>query len=200
MAVAELLDAEEILDSLLSQYNRPSSGVWRLLRPILAATQSEQNDVLVAVELGGNVETATGVFLDYIGVRLRVPRPSFESTDTEYFGFEEPDNAVGFDQAPFYSTNPLLRGRAPISDARYRRMLQARFLSLRGSATKPSIEAAGAALFPDGLTVADATPAPAVNVDIVEADEEFYGIVELKIPFLIGLPAGVTATLTRSDS
>ncbi|MBF2754045.1 MAG: DUF2612 domain-containing protein [Gammaproteobacteria bacterium AqS3] len=107
-----------------------------------ALTASDQPDK-PAPELAANegqlermmhIDTAEGIWLDRIGVRLGVARPSVEiDSDADRFGFRDgnasnqpsdPDN-VPFDSAPFKGA---LGDRAlvPLNDTEYRAMIKAR--------------------------------------------------------------------------
>ena len=79
------------------------------------------------------IDTAEGVWLDYLGTRLGLKRPA--TTDPaldDRFGFDMA--GLGFDQAPF-------RGDAandavyPLPDAVYRKLLRARAILLLGDGT-----------------------------------------------------------------
>ena len=79
-----------------------------------------------ALDVMRHIDTATGVWLEFLGIRVGLRRPV--TTDPERdirFGFDSA--GVGFDQAPFRgaaSPDPLF----PLGDAIYRRFVKARAL------------------------------------------------------------------------
>ena len=80
-----------------------------------------------------DIDTAEGVWLDYIGVRLGMVRPS--TTDPAIdrrFGFD--DAGLGFDNVPFrgVSENDAVY---PLPDVLYRKLLKARAVLLLGDGT-----------------------------------------------------------------
>ena len=115
-------------------------GQWqdspRLRAAVDAPLDTIREDVLPAFErlrLMRDIATAEGVWLDYLGVRVGLRRPSTTdpSADTR-FGFAIA--GVGFDQEPF-------RGDAandavyPLPDAIFRRFVRARALLVLGDGT-----------------------------------------------------------------
>ena len=98
-------------------------------------------DAITDLQDMARVDTAAGVWLDYIGVRLGINRPSVDSTTTLTeeailaFGFSSLDgtskSGLGFEQAPFdYSRSEVSRSfldeRVQLGDASYRRLIKAR--------------------------------------------------------------------------
>ena len=77
------------------------------------------------------IERAEGVWLDAIGVRLGLPRPSTtRGASDPRFGFDLA--GTGFDQAPF-SGSEENAARAPIGDELYRKLLRARSFALQST-------------------------------------------------------------------
>ena len=62
-------------------------------RHLLRITQRELIDPLLKLQDYLGVESAEGVWLDYIGTRLGFPRPAVQDDDTNYFGFHVPGAA-----------------------------------------------------------------------------------------------------------
>jgi hypothetical protein len=69
-----------------------------------------------------NVDTAQGYGLDVWGRIVGVNRILKISTPGAYFGFEEATDAVGFNQAPFYSGAPLTTNYS-LTDEAYRNLI-----------------------------------------------------------------------------
>lgn len=74
-----------------------------------------------------DIATAQGYGLDVWGRILGIGRTLNVTGTSVYFGFEESDDTdqVGFDQAPFYSGEPLT-GSYPLPDDQYRILLMAK--------------------------------------------------------------------------
>lgn len=88
-----------------------------------------------------DLETAEGVWLDYLGELRGLPRPwvLVDDVGDERFGFAPPD--TGFDQAPFAGNVPS-ENRAPLPDDPYRRLIKARQRMLRTDGTLGEFQAA----------------------------------------------------------
>ena len=105
------------------------------------------------------IETAEGVWLDYIGVRLGLPRPATtDPAQDDRFGFsDDPDSTdtsgLGFDNVPFRGgvANDAVY---PLPDALYRRFLKSRAILDIGDGTFQTFSKAVRAIDP-GATVQD---------------------------------------------
>ena len=115
-------------------------GQWqdspRLRAAVDAPLDTIREDVLPAFEqlrLMRDIATAEGVWLDYLGVRVGLRRPSTTdpSADTR-FGFAIA--GVGFDQEPFRgsSANDAIY---PLPDSLFRRFVKSRALLVLGDGT-----------------------------------------------------------------
>ena len=114
------------------------------LTGIVAIIQRIMDDAVDAadrIQLMQDIDEAEGVWLDYIGVRLGIRRPSVSDPSMDdRFGFN--DAGVGFNQDPF-------RGAAvndavyPLPDSIYRRLVKARAVTVLGDG---SIETFGKAV------------------------------------------------------
>ena len=97
-----------------------------------------------------DVDTAEGVWLDYIGIRLGVNRPSVDSATTLTeeailaFGFSSLDGSmksgVGFGQAPFdfskaSTSQSFLDDRTQLGDQSYRKLVKSRGWYVRSTGT-----------------------------------------------------------------
>ena len=81
------------------------------------------------------IDTAVGVWLDYIGGRIGLARPATSDPATDpRFGFEGPTQARGFDLAPMKGSavNDALY---PLPDAVYRKLIKARAILVLSDGT-----------------------------------------------------------------
>ena len=120
------------LDLLIGQWNA-SPRIRALIQVYLDIANQDILPALEAIRLQRQIETATGISLDYLGRRLGIERPptSDPSQDTR-FGFETAGE--GFDQVPFGgdAENEAL---FPLPDSIYRRLLRARTIALLSDGT-----------------------------------------------------------------
>ncbi len=114
-----------------------NTNLSKLLDDINAVPQSKLVDVMNQYAGYFNIDTATGVWLDYVGYRLGVQmRPSLPITNQDIaFGFEGSDG-VGFDQDPFVSD---IQDSIPLSDEYFRPFLKTRAAQLITDATEETI-------------------------------------------------------------
>ena len=136
-------------------------GQWtespRLRALIDVVTDVIKEDIMTALETlerMRRIETAEGVWLDYLGLRFGLERPATSDPAMDNrFGFEGSAQAVGFDQAP-------LRGDAandavyPLPDIIYRRFVRARSILILGDGTSQTFAKAVKAIDP-GAAVQD---------------------------------------------
>ena len=77
------------------------------------------------------IENAEGVWLDFLGRKLGIDRPTISvSATSARFGFEGATRATGFDRAPFHGSreeDPIV----PLPDALFRRLVRARGVVVR---------------------------------------------------------------------
>ena len=95
--------------------------------------KAEAEPALAQLKLMREIDTAKGVWLDYLGTRLGLKRPATtDPAQDERFGFDMAGK--GFDQAPFRgdSANDAVY---PLPDAVYRKLLRARAILLLGDGT-----------------------------------------------------------------
>ena len=195
--LASLIDTDII--ALLTSVSQTDARLVALIDGITELVQEQIIDVIDQLERYRSIDTAVGVWLDYIGERLAITRPSTENTGISYFGYEG-SGSVGYDQGPYWSINPNLRGRVPIGDSYYRSMLKARALTVRSSGTLAHITAAAALLYDGTVTITEADGSgdtPALTILASDSREDFFQIVEPLVPRLLGIPAGVDLTLTE---
>ena len=103
------------------------AGSPKMLATVDAALDPLRNDALPAlerIELMRRIDTAEGVWLDWLGARYGLRRPATaDPALDERFGFD--DAGLGFDVAPFRGdvSNDVLY---PLPDALFRRFVKAR--------------------------------------------------------------------------
>ena len=110
-------------DLLIGQW-REATKLNRLIEVLLDIYNRENIIPRQRLEMMRNVDTAVGVWLDYIGERLGVQRPAITaSVYQDTFGFDRA--GVGFDQARFGDIEEL-EFKTPMGDSDFRRMVKAR--------------------------------------------------------------------------
>ena len=116
------------------------AGQWQRSERMLAAVDAPlaaiREDVLPAfdeLDRMRHIDTAAGAWLDYLGTRVGLDRPSIpRDTTGERFGFE--GAGAGWDRAPFHgrrNLDPLV----PLPDAIFRRFIRARGVLVFGRGT-----------------------------------------------------------------
>ena len=133
---------------IISQY-RNSTRLRALINGGLAITQSKLIEPLFEIETHLSLDTAGGVWLDYIGLRLGLSRPNRLPAGVRFFGFGKSEDRTSFDLAPFSGLGTL-EILVPVGDNWYRSMLKGRALALRSGTSIPEIEAIAAATFTGG--------------------------------------------------
>ena len=123
--------ATDLPNILLSQWR--ASPRMRALIDLIASDRDTALTALDFIRRMGNVNTAEGIWLDYIAARVGIQRPA--TTDPavdERFGFDQA--GTGFDQAPYrgVAANDAVY---PLPDALFRRLVRARIVLLLGDGT-----------------------------------------------------------------
>ena len=126
--MAEFPDVLDNIRVVASQWNEEDSPeFYRQLQEKLQLFNTTFIEPLEFAAMQNNLNSAEGVFLDYLGVRLGVQRPIIDDiASLDFIGFSAED--VGFDQGPFKTIDPLLGRNIGISDDYYRRILQGRVI------------------------------------------------------------------------
>ena len=103
----------------ITQYLK-STKLLALIGGLNGIIQDEQLAILSEFEKGLSIDKAAGWSLNRIGNNFGFKRPSFPSSDADFFGFDA--NGTNFDQAPFFygSKSPLVA----IGDVLYRKLLK----------------------------------------------------------------------------
>ena len=127
------------LDLLIQQWSG-QPRLRALIQTWIDVYKEQIEAAQMELERQRNIEFAAGFWLDSIGNRLGLVRPSVDSTDIQLpFGFAAADGSdasgVGWDQAPFGQAVVGLKNREPLGDAAFRRMLKARGWYLRSLGT-----------------------------------------------------------------
>ena len=191
--VSEAIDAAEKVNLLIEQW-RGGTGLSDFMRDVLAIIDTQLVQPLVAIEAGASLDTAEGVFLDYIGERLGFTRPTRDDTNIERFGYDN-SSGKGFDQAPFYTVDPQAVGRIPVGDDEYRSILRARAQAVTGAANRTAIEAAGEAMFDTDFSI-DWEDSAELSITAEDSRDEYDAIVANVYVEALGLPAGVARSIT----
>ena len=121
------------LSAILIQQWQGSPRLRGIVTDVIATARDEMLTAIARIDLMQHIDSAEGVWIDYIGIRLGLPRPSIaDSAQDRRFGFGTAGEP--FDQKPF-------RGAAandalfPLPDALYRRLVRARFVAVTGDGT-----------------------------------------------------------------
>ena len=121
---------------LLDQW-QPAPKLRAIIDDVIAPVRGDTLGGIDALDLYQRLDSAEGVWLDRLGDRIGMARPSTsDPTIDRRFGFD--DAGVGFDQRPF-------RGDAandavyPLPDEVYRRILRARVVTLLGDGTATTL-------------------------------------------------------------
>ena len=140
----------DLSDILLDQWlesPRLSGIVTRVLQPII-------DDAVAAkerIELMQDIDEAEGIWLDILGIRAGIRRPStIDATLDTRFGFDVA--GVGFDQLPFRGAvaNDAVY---PLPDAVYRLFVKARAIMVVGDGTVQTFAEAVRVIDPDAAVV-----------------------------------------------
>lgn len=187
-------------DLLIWQW-RNSPNLTALVEIWLDVITENIETPLVALGEMRNLNTARGIWLDRIGERLGLLRPSAVAKPDDYFGFD--DAGLGFDRGRLTGNAENLP-REPIGDELYRQLLRARGVALYAEGTLADftraarmIDAGAVVRGNDDMTMAITTgrtfemqladevgalPRPA-GVGAVKISRDQFGFDEAGIPF-----------------
>ena len=172
---------------LLEGKPRGSITLKTLIDGINSIIQTNLIDPACDIEKQASILTATGIWLDYIGERLKYPRPFITPGDFLWFGFD--GNGKGFDQANF---TPSDGDKTPIGDEPYRVLLIVRGGQLITDCTIPSLNAILQGAFGSGSNYIDnGNMTLDVLLENTQSDVTISALVESG---LITKPAGVRIT------
>ena len=115
------------VDLMIGQW-RGSPALLALLQSFLDGVRSDLDEASLRFELMQKVDTAEGVFLDYIAERIGIKRPFVTDNALDpRFGFD--DAGEGFDNVP-YKGEGVNDAVFPMGDAVFRKLLKARIVLL----------------------------------------------------------------------
>ena len=140
-----IIALDDLLDLLISQYTG-NAPINALLRGMYGLIDAELVQALKDLERMRNWDTAEGVWLNYIGRRLGMERPSIDTVVTR-LGFDGGDG-VGFNQAPFATATGFVP-QVAVSDAVYLLCLKVWAGTILTSGTIPDMNAAVQRSFPN---------------------------------------------------
>lgn len=163
---------------------RESIELKALIDGINELIQSELIDFAAATEAQASILTATGIWLDRIGTKLKFPRPRLAVEDFDVFGFD--GHGVGFDQAPFWDG---IQDTVGAADETYRMLLIVRGAQLLTDCSIPSMDSILQAAFGYGNYIDKGN----MSLSIVIGATIDSAIVEMmKNTGLLTKPAGVS--------
>jgi len=171
--------------SLLEGKVRGSVIITQVVDGINQLIQDQLVDGADNLALQSSILTATGVWLDYIGERLKFPRPYLPEDEVIWFGFDG-SNGVGFDQGSFFPGGDP--NTVPIADEAYRSLIIVRGAQLLTDCSIPSMDAIIQSAFGSGHYIDHGDMSLDVFLDTSLSDEIIKYTVEAG---LITKPAGV---------
>lgn len=146
---------------LLSQWQQ-AARLKAVTDAFLGIAQTEIQSPLDRLAVEQNLDTAAGAWLDRLGERLGVVRPSAAVSDADIFGF---DNAgEPFDAFPLADAERPVT--APIGDALFRRILRARIVAIHSDGTVGALK----------QSVAHIDPSAAVFDRALEPQQDLFSV------------------------
>ena len=117
---------------LLPQWQN-SPRLRAVVTDVVEVLRDDGLDAFAAIERMRNLDDAEGVWLDYLGIRIGLPRPpTNDPTQDPRFGFGTAGEP--FDQAPFRGSQANA-AVFPLPDPVYRRFIRARAITITGDGT-----------------------------------------------------------------
>lgn len=170
--------------NLLEGKPRGSVTLKTLIDSINSIIQTDLVQPACDIEKQSSILTATGIWLDYIGDRLKYPRLKIAEDDsTLWFGFD--GHGFGFDQQVF---TPGVDTAVGIDDESYRALLIVRGGQLLTDCSIPSLNATLQGAFGTGNYIDHGDMSMSVMLDDSLSDVIIIAVVESG---LITKPAGV---------
>jgi len=168
---------------LLEGKPRGSTTLRTLIDSINSIIQTNLIRPACDIEKQSSILTATGIWLDYIGDRLKYPRPLIAPDDFLWFGFD--GNGFGFDQVNF---TPGGTNKVGIDDESYRALLIVRGGQLITDCSIPSLDNTLQGAFENGHYIDNGDMTMDVIVDDTQPDIIIQALVDSG---LVTKPAGV---------
>ena len=188
----DVVDVTQYADLLISQY-RSASRLRAFVEANLDIIQDEIIGPLSGLEYERHIDFAVGRWLDFIGIRLGLPRPNRLLTDTRFFGFGRGLDRGTFGEVPFYSRAAELEALLPLDDVWFWSLLRGRAIAIRSGTSAVDIEAVCNAVFSGGGYVVEGDRSVVVNVR--DHREGFVPVV--RRANVIPRPAGVRMTIVQ---
>ena len=145
--LAKRIDVHATAGLLIQQWQQAPR-----MRALVDALQGVMDDHLIRpladMEERLRMDIAEGVWLDFIGERLMLPRPATDIGNFSFFGFHG-SGGVGFDQGPFATVVEALSTRVPVGDGYYRVVLRMRSAALLANGSVPGLEGVVRQDFPE---------------------------------------------------
>lgn len=136
----------DIWETVMSQY--ANAPIITTLLTNFASWIDQTRNFSDFFDLIMNVDTAVGYGLDVWGRIVGVNRILKITTPGAYFGFEESEEASGFNQAPFYSGAPLTSNYI-LEDQAYRQLILTKALANISQCSIPVLNQMLLTLFPN---------------------------------------------------
>lgn len=153
------------LDLLISQW-ASSPNLQRVLTIFSEVMTDEILDPLNKIHGSRTIDSAAGVFLDFIGQLMGLRRPTLRSSQhTDTFGFDDAGEAFG--RARMRDLEEL-EPVAPISDLLYRRLLKARAIALLADGTIGMLDKSIKEVDPNARVSESAVMTVRVVTDVVD--------------------------------
>ena len=134
-------------ERVISQWQ--GSNLQKLVEEMTMQFENDLFKQLEYLERQTDIDTADGIWLDFIGFKVGFPRPLTDAANIPQFGFEDADGdpasdprSLGFDQAPLDTIQEHLVDRAPFGDDLYRKFIKLRLVLLLGNMSIPHIQTA----------------------------------------------------------
>lgn len=154
------IPAWDVWETVQSQY--ANSEVITTLLTNFADFIDQTQNFIAFFDLIMNVDTAIGYGLDVWGRIVGVNRIIKIVTPLPYFGFQESQEAVGFDQAPFYS-GQIVTTSFVLTDEAYRKLILTKAFANISQCSIPMLNKMLLTLFPhrgNCYVTEGATPGP----------------------------------------
>ena len=187
--LASRIDVAAITALTVSQWEG-ATRLNALIEGLLTVIAEALVQPLADLEAQMNLATAQGVWLDLIGQRLGLLRPSVQDDSVTRFGF---DNAgVGFDQGPWHSLDPLHVNRVAVDDMVYRVLLRMQGHAILTNGAVSDLEAMLKPAFADVLVEDNADGTVTIQNVVGSGSSTLATLAQAVVR--AALPATVTAT------
>ena len=143
---------EASADLLISQW-RAAPKMHGMTAGIVGIVQEDVADSFDQIFAMLDIETAEGVWLDFLAKRVGIDRPLItNSDDDDRFGWRGPSQAMGFDSAPFRG-ELATADKYPLPDITFRKFVKARGILDKTGGDFPTFQRACHAIDSDSQAV-----------------------------------------------